>query len=266
MCSRPAVSTSTRSAPRLDAAAIASNTTEPGSAPSWPRTSSPPVRSAHSRELVGGRGAERVGRREHDAPAFADCSRCASLPIVVVFPTPFTPTNIHTFGSPSPWCSARSASASRATTSSRRSAMSPSGSPVFSALARARTASSSSWWSACRRRRGASPLRARPRCRRRSCAPAIPPNTPENAARVWPSRSRSRGLTRSTGSTTSGSGSGASTSGSVIVGGAAGVSPARASPDGPVPGACAPRAVPCRSGSSGAAGRPPPTGRPRAQR
>ena len=72
VCSRPAVSTSTRSAPRSCAALIASNTTEPGSAPSWPRTISAPVRSAQVRELLGGRGAERVGRGEHDAPALVD--------------------------------------------------------------------------------------------------------------------------------------------------------------------------------------------------
>ena len=64
VCSRPAVSTSTRSMPRATAAWIASNTTEPGSAPSCPRTTSTPSRSAHIAELVGGGGAERVGRGE----------------------------------------------------------------------------------------------------------------------------------------------------------------------------------------------------------
>ena len=115
------MSTSTRSAPRLDAAAIASNTTEPGSAPSWPRTSSPPVRSAQSRELVGRGGAERVGRGEHDALPVVDLAAGASLPIVVVFPTPLTPTNIHTLGSPATTRSSVAVDAASriATTSSR---------------------------------------------------------------------------------------------------------------------------------------------------
>ena len=95
MCRRPAVSTSTRSAPRLDAAAIASNTTEPGSAPSWPRTSSPPVRSAQSRA---GRRRRRGTCRPPPSTTRRPSPTCcaASLPIVVVFPTPLTPTNIHT--------------------------------------------------------------------------------------------------------------------------------------------------------------------------
>ena len=51
------------------------------------------------RELLGGGGAERVaGGEQHERPS----STCwlASLPIVVVLPTPLTPTNIHTFGFP----------------------------------------------------------------------------------------------------------------------------------------------------------------------
>ena len=94
-------------------------------------------------ELVGGRGAERVGRGEHDARARRRTCCDASLPIVVVFPTPLTPTNIQTFGSPGDDVQrAARASASRsATTSSRTSATSPSASATSSALARARTAS-----------------------------------------------------------------------------------------------------------------------------
>ena len=48
-------------------------------------------------ELLGGGGAERVaGRQQHRAPV-ATCW-LATLPIVVVLPTPLTPTNSHTFG------------------------------------------------------------------------------------------------------------------------------------------------------------------------
>ena len=55
----------------------------PGRRPLAPRTISPPVRSAQSCELIGGRGAERVGRGEHDAlrrrrPAAARACRSSS--------------------------------------------------------------------------------------------------------------------------------------------------------------------------------------------
>ena len=51
-------------------------------------------------ELVDGRGAERVGGREDDAPALRPRSRAASLPIVVVLPVPLTPTTSTIAGPP----------------------------------------------------------------------------------------------------------------------------------------------------------------------
>ena len=100
VCSRPAVSTSTRSASRLAAELMASNTTEPGSAPSWPRTISAPTRLGPVRELLGGGGAERVGGGEHDACGRRRSRAARPWRWSWSCPTPFTPTNIHTFGSP----------------------------------------------------------------------------------------------------------------------------------------------------------------------
>ena len=72
VCSRPAVSTSTRSASRLAAALIASNTTDPGRRPPGRARCSAPVTLGPVRELLGGGGAERVGGGEHDAVAVVD--------------------------------------------------------------------------------------------------------------------------------------------------------------------------------------------------
>ena len=206
---------------RLDAAAIASNTTEPGSAPSWPRTISPPVRSAHSSQLVGGRGAERVGGGEHDPPPVGDLLRRE------LADRRGLPDAVHADEHPHVRLARRRACSvaigaspsSIATTSSRTSAIELVGvGDRSSSLARVRTASSRRVRRApCRRRRAAAPLRARPTFRRRSCGRACG-RTRRERARVRPSRSRSRGFSMTSGSTTSGS----TTSGGAIVGSAAG--------------------------------------------
>ena len=108
MCSRPAVSASTRSLPRAWARCTASNTMALGSPPSAPRTMSTPARSAHrpSWSAAAARKVSPAARRT-ERPA-ADCWR-ASLPMVVVLPTPLTPTINQTSvepGRPSK-CSAR---------------------------------------------------------------------------------------------------------------------------------------------------------------
>ena len=165
-----------------------------------------PVRSAHVASCSAA-AARNVSAAASTTRRPSSFSRCASLAMLVVFPTPLTPTNIQTLGFASPWCSSRSASASSVTSSSRSSAMTRSGSAVFSALARSRTASITFVVVG-------TPTSARISASSRSShvssstlpRPAIPANAPANAARVLPSRSRRRGLTRSTGST-SGSGS-----------------------------------------------------------
>ena len=49
-------------------------------------------------ELLGGCGAERVAGGHHDGVALGECPLRPTLPMVVVLPTPLTPTNSHTFG------------------------------------------------------------------------------------------------------------------------------------------------------------------------
>ena len=77
-----------------------SKMTADGSPPSSPRTSSAPDRSAHVAELLGGGGAERVAGGHQHRPADRSSAGSATLPMVVVLPTPLTPTNSHTFGLP----------------------------------------------------------------------------------------------------------------------------------------------------------------------
>ena len=173
MCSRPAVSTSTRSAPRLDGRGHrvehdrARDRRPPGRARARRRCARPRARAARRRRrgTCRPRRARRGGRRR---------PRCgASLPIVVVFPTPLTPTNIHTFGSPAASVQRRGrrSPSSSATTSSRSSAIELVGvRSTRSSLARvAHRVEDRVVVVACRRRRAATPPRARPTSRRRSC-------------------------------------------------------------------------------------------------
>ena len=93
------MSASTRSLPRAAARWTASNTTALGSPPSAPRTISVPVRSAHmaSWSAAAARKVSPAASRT-ERPA-ADWRR-ASLPMVVVLPTPLTPTMSQTSGAP----------------------------------------------------------------------------------------------------------------------------------------------------------------------
>ena len=81
-------------------AATASKITALGSPPSLPRTKSAPARSAHVPSCS-------AAAARNVSPAAITTLRpsatcCApTLPIVVVLPTPLTPTNSHTFGEPS---------------------------------------------------------------------------------------------------------------------------------------------------------------------
>ena len=97
---RPAVSTSTRSASRLAAELIASKTTEPGSAPSCPRTIPAPVTSAQCVSCS--------AAAARNVSAAASTTRATVVGLLAArpwrwswsCPTPLTPTNIHTLGSP----------------------------------------------------------------------------------------------------------------------------------------------------------------------
>ena len=97
-------------------AATASKITALGSPPSLPRTKSAPVRSAQvaSCSAAAARNVSpaAISTRRPSATCWAP-----TLPIVVVLPTPLTPTNSHTLGEPA--APARSA-ASRSAPSSRR--------------------------------------------------------------------------------------------------------------------------------------------------
>ena len=97
LCSRPAVSTSTTSVPRLFAELMASNTTAAGSLPSSCLIIRTLARLAHtsSCSLAAARKVSAAAITT-DLPCFT--KMFASLPIVVVFPTPFTPLTIITVG------------------------------------------------------------------------------------------------------------------------------------------------------------------------
>ena len=111
------MSASTRSLPRAAARCTASNTMAEGSPPSAPLTISVPVRSAHmaSWSAAAARNVSPAARRTEWPSAVW---RRASLPIVVVLPTPFTPTMSQTSGAPS-LPSKRSARVSAVSSSSR---------------------------------------------------------------------------------------------------------------------------------------------------
>ena len=92
LCRRPAVSASTRSMRLALARSTASNTTLDGSAPSAPRTISAPERSAQvwSWSAAAARNVSPADNKIVEPDAIW---RDASFPIVVVLPTPLTPTN-----------------------------------------------------------------------------------------------------------------------------------------------------------------------------
>ena len=91
VCRRPAVSTIATSCPRARAASTASKATAAGSAPRGEPTKSAPARSAQISSC-----SSAAARNVSAAPTSTErpCSRSfwASLPIVVVFPVPLTPT------------------------------------------------------------------------------------------------------------------------------------------------------------------------------
>ena len=125
-------------------------------------------------------------------------SRLPSLPMVVVLPTPLTPTNSHTRRSlRRRSCRSRSKPESRSFSSAFSASSSccavgealgldPRAQVVEQLLGRLRR----------RRRRGSAPPRARPTSRRRSCrARRASRRSPPAAPRALASRSRKRGLT-----------------------------------------------------------------------
>ena len=210
---RPAVSTSTRSAPRLPAAAMASKTTEPGSAPSWPRTRSAPTRCDHSWSCSAA-AARKVSAAAITTLRPDAASRWAILPMLVVFPTPLTPTNIHTLGWPGSKASDRSAARSWSTRSTFSSSSSSSGVVTDASFTRRRRSSRI-------RPVTTTPTSARMRASSSSfhtsssmtVRPRSSPKYPASSARALPSRSRSRGRTGGgggAGSPTTGSWAGAS--------------------------------------------------------
>ena len=104
VCSRPAVSASTTSAPFAAADAIPSKMTDDGSPPSAPRTRSAPQRSAQVPSCSAA-AARKVSPAAITTVWPCSVSRLPTLPIVVVLPTPFTPTNSQTDGGASAVCS-----------------------------------------------------------------------------------------------------------------------------------------------------------------
>ncbi len=97
VCSRPAVSTRIGSRPFAFPDVIASNTTAAGSAPSRARTTSTPARAAQISSCSTA-AARNVSAAQMSGFSPSLFNRFASLPTVVVFPVPFTPTIKTTFG------------------------------------------------------------------------------------------------------------------------------------------------------------------------
>ena len=99
-------------------------------------------------QLLGGGGAERVAGGHQHAAALVAAAAAPTLPIVVVLPTPLTPTNSHTFGDARPRrprsaARGRRRRADRSSRPAARRAARP-GSAISLALTRARRPSSSS--------------------------------------------------------------------------------------------------------------------------
>src|SRR5213594_3847965 len=97
VCSRPAVSIRTTSIARASAAFMPSKTTAEGLAPGAWRTSSAPVRAAHTASWSMA-AARNVSPATTSTLRPAAPWRAASFPMVVVLPTPFTPVTSTTHG------------------------------------------------------------------------------------------------------------------------------------------------------------------------
>ena len=143
MCSRPAVSTSTASYPRLRATRSASVRTADGSAPSAPRWKGDSVRRAQTSSCSAA-AARKVSAAQTSVVRPSAFQARASFPMVVVFPTPFTPTTNTTQG----WvengrtASGRSSDLRISSRSSARIAGTP---PVQTCELRSRSTSIASW-------------------------------------------------------------------------------------------------------------------------
>src|ERR1043166_8357189 len=97
LCSRPAVSTISTSDPRAFAAFSESNSTAAGSVPCFCWINGTPVRSAQIASWSDA-AARKVSAAQISTSLPSALIRCASFPIVVVLPTPLTPTIIMTYG------------------------------------------------------------------------------------------------------------------------------------------------------------------------
>src|SRR6266542_2168811 len=121
VCRRPAVSTIRTSSPRAFADPTASKATAPGSAPRVWVTMCAPARPAHtvSCSPAAARKVSLLAR-----PTLRPCPvrYAASLPIVVVFPAPLTPTTMITVSSPGIRCRVLSPPSAEATSSAIRTA------------------------------------------------------------------------------------------------------------------------------------------------
>ena len=93
MCSRPAVSMRTTSAPSAMPSLTASKAIEAGSPPSGPRTVRAPTRSPQVCSWSAA-AARKVSAAPRTTERPSATSTRASLPVVVVLPVPFTPTTI----------------------------------------------------------------------------------------------------------------------------------------------------------------------------
>ncbi len=186
--------------------------TDEGSPPSAPRTNSAPLRSAQVASCSAA-AARKVSPAAISTRRPACTCWSATLPMVVVLPTPLTPTNSHTLGdpaSPGTNCRPRSAPSSRAVISARRASSKASGSVISFDATRARRPPSSS--SVTR-----TPTSARSSASSSSSQvsaviperPRMPRNAPVSAERALPMRSRNDG--RSAGTSTGTSTGGAST-------------------------------------------------------
>ena len=91
VCKRPAVSTRTKSAPLSLALFTASKAMAAGSPPGPPVTISAPARCAQV-STCSVAAARKVSAAAMTTRAPSSTARCASLPTLVVFPAPFTPT------------------------------------------------------------------------------------------------------------------------------------------------------------------------------
>ena len=97
LCSRPAVSISSTSAPSARALLNASNASPAASALRGPEITGAPVRSPHTCNCSTA-AARKVSPATNTARSPSSRYCIASLPIVVVFPVPFTPTTRITCG------------------------------------------------------------------------------------------------------------------------------------------------------------------------